>query len=187
MTVFPNVSEERRREMFADVEGPTRVLIDTDTNNEIDDQFAMAWALLSPERIEVEAVVAEPFGHLHYRERVVEAAEALRAGREPDSDNLMGYWARHLISQGIDPATMEMWGPAEGMETSYEEIKTVLSKMGLPSEGVAFRGADRYMSAPDVPVESEGAHKIIELALANDEDPCTWWRSGVSPMSRLLS
>jgi len=157
--------------MFADIDGPTRVLIDTDTNNEIDDQFAMAWAFLSPERIEVEAVVAEPFGHEHYRERVVEAAEALRAGHEPDSDNLMGYWARHLISQGIDPATMDMWGPAEGMETSYEEIKTVLAKMGIPSGGLAFRGADRYMSSADVPVESEGAEKIIELALADDERP----------------
>lgn len=171
MTVFPNVSEERRREMFADIDGPTRVLIDTDTNNEIDDQFAMAWALLSPERIEVEAVVAEPFGHLHYRQRVVEAAEALRAGREPDEDNLMGYWARHLIAQDIDPATMDMWGPAEGMETSYEEIKTVLAKMGIPSDGLAFRGADRYMSASDVPVRSEGAERIIELALADDERP----------------
>ncbi len=171
MTVFPNVSEARRREMFADIDGPTRVLIDTDTDNEIDDQFAMAWAFLSPERIEVEAVVAEPFGHLHYRERVVEAANDLRAGREPDADNLMGYWARHLVSQGIDPETMDMWGPAEGMESSYQEIKTVLAKLGIPSDGLAFRGAPRYMSAPDVPVESEGAHKIIELALADDERP----------------
>lgn len=171
MTGFPNVTEDRRHEMFADPDGPTRVLIDTDTNNEIDDQFAMAWAFLSPERIEVEAVVAEPFGHLHYRERVVEAANALREDREPDSDNLMGYWARHLISQGIDPETMDMWGPAEGMETSYEEIKTVLGKMGIPTDGLAFRGAPRYMPAADVPVESEGAEKIIELALANDERP----------------
>ena len=171
MTVFPNVSEDRRHQMFADIEGPTRVLIDTDTNNEIDDQFAMAWAFLSPERIEVEAVVAEPFGHLHYRERVVEAANDLRAGREPDPDNLMGYWARHLVAQDIDPATMDMWGPAEGMESSYEEIKTVLHKMDIPSDGLAFRGADRYMPAADTPVVSEGAEKIIELALADDERP----------------
>lgn len=171
MTVFPNVSEARRAEMFADQKGPTRVLIDTDTDNEIDDQFAMAWAFLSPERIEVEAVVAEPFGHLHYRERVVEAANAIREGREPDPDNLMGYWARHLIAKDIDPATMDMWGPAEGMESSYEEIKTVLAKMGIPSDGLAFRGSDRYMADADTPVESEGTEKIIELALSDTDRP----------------
>ena len=35
-----------------------RVVIDTDAANEIDDQFALAWALLSPERLDVLAVYA---------------------------------------------------------------------------------------------------------------------------------
>jgi len=35
-----------------------RLVIDTDCANEIDDQFALAWALLSPERLTVEATVA---------------------------------------------------------------------------------------------------------------------------------
>ena len=169
MTVFPSVSEARRREMFADPEGPTRVLIDTDADNEIDDQFAMAWAFLSPERIEVEAVVAEPFGHLHYREKLMAATKALRAGTEPDPANLFGYWARHLIAEDIDPATVHLAGPAEGMESSFAEIKTVLGKMGISPDGLAFRGSDRYMSAADTPVDSEGAQKIIELALSDDE------------------
>src|SRR5947207_14717691 len=41
--------------------GPVRVVIDTDTYNEIDDQFAVVYALLSPERISVEALYAAPF------------------------------------------------------------------------------------------------------------------------------
>ena len=36
-------------------------MIDTDTYNEIDDQFAVVYALLSPERIRVEALYAAPF------------------------------------------------------------------------------------------------------------------------------
>jgi purine nucleosidase len=36
-------------------------VIDTDTYNEIDDQFAVVYALLSPERIRVEALYAAPF------------------------------------------------------------------------------------------------------------------------------
>ncbi len=41
--------------------GPMRILLDTDTFNEIDDQFAVEYALLSPERITVEALHAAPF------------------------------------------------------------------------------------------------------------------------------
>lgn len=41
--------------------GSIRMVLDTDTFNEIDDQFAVVWALLSPERITVEAIYAAPF------------------------------------------------------------------------------------------------------------------------------
>ena len=38
-----------------------QVVIDTDTYNEVDDQFAVAYALLSPERMKVQAIYAAPF------------------------------------------------------------------------------------------------------------------------------
>ena len=41
--------------------GVVRAVIDTDTDNEIDDQFAVVYALLSPERVRVEALYAAPF------------------------------------------------------------------------------------------------------------------------------
>ena len=41
--------------------GRTPVVIDTDQYNEVDDQFALAYAVRSPERIDVEAVYAGPF------------------------------------------------------------------------------------------------------------------------------
>ena len=41
-------------------DGPVRLLIDADTANEIDDQYALAWALLSPEHMSVEAVASSP-------------------------------------------------------------------------------------------------------------------------------
>ena len=40
---------------------PVRVVLDTDTYNEIDDQFALVYALLSPEQLSLEAVYAAPF------------------------------------------------------------------------------------------------------------------------------
>ncbi len=44
--------------------GPIRAVLDTDTFNEIDDQFALAHLLLSPERVNLEAVYAAPFVNL---------------------------------------------------------------------------------------------------------------------------
>ena len=170
MAVFPSVSDERRLEMFADRPGPARVLVDTDTANEVDDQFALTWALLSPDRIEIEAIVAEPFGHLHMREELVAEVAAQRSGAtRPVGEEKYAGWARHLIAQGIEPEDLELVGPAEGMELSYEEIHRVLGKLGISGDGLVFRGSDSYMPAADVPVESEGAHRIIEAALADDE------------------
>jgi len=41
--------------------GRVRAVLDTDTYNEIDDQFAVAYTILSPERIQLEALYAAPF------------------------------------------------------------------------------------------------------------------------------
>lgn len=38
-----------------------QAVVDTDTYNEIDDQFALSYALLSPEHMDIEAVYAAPF------------------------------------------------------------------------------------------------------------------------------
>jgi inosine-uridine nucleoside N-ribohydrolase len=41
--------------------GKIRMVLDTDTYNEIDDQFAVIYSLLSPEKLDVEAIYAAPF------------------------------------------------------------------------------------------------------------------------------
>ncbi len=41
--------------------GLPRMVLDTDTYNEIDDQFALVHALLSPDRVHLEAIYAAPF------------------------------------------------------------------------------------------------------------------------------
>jgi len=42
-------------------EGKIDMVLDTDTYNEVDDQFALCYALLSPEKVNVQAVYAAPF------------------------------------------------------------------------------------------------------------------------------
>ena len=39
---------------------------------------------------------------------------------------------------------------------SFDEIGTIMGWLGMSSDGVAFRGADRFMEAPDDIVDSEG-------------------------------
>ena len=40
--------------------GRVKMVLDTDTYNEVDDQFALAYSLLSPEKLDVLAVYAAP-------------------------------------------------------------------------------------------------------------------------------
>ena len=74
---FPTIDPSDRAGLLVPPTGPVRVLIDTDTANEIDDQFALTWALLSPERITVEAIVAAPYSFAHHRQGLIEATKAL--------------------------------------------------------------------------------------------------------------
>ncbi|ANQ21794.1 nucleoside hydrolase [Vibrio natriegens] len=59
---FPNLSNSQRMALM-EVPTSTRapVVIDSDTFNEIDDQFAIAWTLLSNDRIDLQAIYAAPF------------------------------------------------------------------------------------------------------------------------------
>ncbi|MCY4072161.1 MAG: nucleoside hydrolase [Chloroflexi bacterium] len=58
---FPILSEEFRIRRLKHPERKVRMVLDTDTYNEIDDQFALVYALLSPEQLSVEAIYAAPF------------------------------------------------------------------------------------------------------------------------------
>ena len=58
---FPKISNSTRLERLQPPDGKVRMVIDTDTYNEIDDQFAVVHALLSPEKLAVEGIYAAPF------------------------------------------------------------------------------------------------------------------------------
>ena len=59
--VYPEMAETERVRLLAPPTGKTEVVLDTDTFNEIDDQFALTYCLLSPEHIDLLAVYAAPF------------------------------------------------------------------------------------------------------------------------------
>jgi len=55
------LSDADRLKLLSPRKGRLRAVLDTDTYNEIDDQFALVQAILSPERIKLEAIYAAPF------------------------------------------------------------------------------------------------------------------------------
>ncbi len=58
---FPKIPDSTRLERLQPPRGKVRIVLDTDTYNEIDDQFAVVYALLSPEKLSVEGIYAAPF------------------------------------------------------------------------------------------------------------------------------
>ena len=56
---------EQRLSMLDTPKWPVDVVIDTDTYNEIDDQFAICYALRSPDKLNVKAICAAPFLNQH--------------------------------------------------------------------------------------------------------------------------
>ena len=58
---FPKITEAVRLQKLNPPTGKIRMILDTDTYNEIDDQFAVVYSLISPEKLDVEAIYAAPF------------------------------------------------------------------------------------------------------------------------------
>lgn len=58
---YPAITDQFRLSQLEPTKGKVQVVIDTDTYNEIDDQFAVVYALLSPEQMEVKAIYAAPY------------------------------------------------------------------------------------------------------------------------------
>jgi purine nucleosidase len=118
-----------------------KIIIDTDAANEIDDQFALAWALLSSDQLDVQAVYAAPFSFAHRRAALPHAA--------PDA-------------APFNP-------PAEGMERSYHEIVKVFDLLRIPVAGRVLRGSAGYLPSATQAVHSEAVDHLIASARAHQD------------------
>ncbi len=58
---IPLLEEAFRLKQLTPPTGKVRMVLDTDTYNEVDDQFALAYAYLSKDKIDLQAVYAAPF------------------------------------------------------------------------------------------------------------------------------
>ena len=143
-----------------------RVVIDTDAANEIDDQFAIAWALRSPDAIRIEAVHAAPFSHGRFFKALATASHR-RGGPSSTFDKI----AYGMSTSDLE-AFVERTPPSQGMERSYNEILRVFDAAEVEPGDRIHRGAADFMAAPDQPVPSEAANNLIQLAhTASPEHP----------------
>lgn len=151
------------------------MVIDTDAANEIDDQFALAWALLSPERLDVLAVYAAPFSFEHRRQEMQRALQA-RAAAQRASGFELELWRQHAARlerferRGWTPGSIRDWPifrpPGEGMARSHQEILRVFEHLRLDPAGRVWRGSAGYLADAHTPQPSEAVEHLIASALA---------------------
>jgi len=157
--------------------GPeARVIIDTDTANEIDDQYALAWALLSPERLNLEGVTAVPFSFAHHQKDLIKSVSILRDGGPKDAveEKFMGGlggWAQRIIDTDRKAEDVLFVSAEEGAELSYQEILRVFDKCGVEADGEVYRGAPGYLQEFDTPIETDASRFIIEQARRREAGP----------------
>lgn len=150
---FPRLDPGHRRELLAPPDGLVDVVIDSDVTNEIDDQFALVWALLRPDRLRVRALTACP--HAHGPELV----------REPGflADLDRRRIEARLARRGLGPDVIPVRGPAEAVAAAEAELRSITVLTGA-DPGIVHAGADRFLPAPHEPVRSDAAEAIIETA-----------------------
>ncbi len=187
---FFELDEATRLSRLEPPSGKVSVIIDTDTANEIDDQFTLAWALLRSDVIDIKAVIAEPFSFEHHRQPLLHADAVRKAeltcddtqpARSTDGSGCSGNldqqpflenyleWIKRLDQQGTAVEDLHFTTPAEGVDLSVAEIKRVFDAAEVDHSGLVFRGADRYMSGPESAIQSSGVDRIIEIAHQADE------------------
>ena len=130
---FPTLSQDvLMRRLAYPAQGRLRVVIDTDTYNEIDDQFAVTYALLSPERLSVEAIYAAPFTN--------DRSSGPGDGMQKSYDEILRLLARlHVPSEGLvyHGSTEYQTGRAEP-ERSPAALDLIEKAMASPEDSPLY-------------------------------------------------
>ncbi|NJS35984.1 MAG: hypothetical protein HC765_05315 [Brachymonas sp.] len=122
--------------------GKINIVIDTDAANEIDDQFALAWALRRQDRLKIHGIYATPFSFAHRR--------ALYPHAAPDAPPFNS--------------------PEIGMLRSFDEILKVQKLLGIQQTIPTFKGSPSYLRSLQEPIQSDATDHLIATALAMPPD-----------------
>jgi hypothetical protein len=159
MAEMPKLADSLRLQRLQPPTGKARMVLDTDTYNEVDDQFALVYTLLSPERIKVEAIYAAPF----HNNRSTGPADGMERSYEE-------------IMRLLDKLT---W-PAEGLV--YRGATAYIGQSGQPQQNDAVRDLiQRALAGPaDDPLYVVAIGAITNVASAILL-ACPWCTSPACP------
>ena len=178
------LSEATRVRRLEPPEGPVHVVLDTDAANEIDDQFALAYALLSAERLAVEAVYAAPFERLAPTEndpvwssRTVSPAEGMAQSYAEIVRVLSALGADDLASRVRTGA--EAWLPDATTPVPSQAVEDLIARarhrtpdddpLYVVALGAPTNVASALLAAPDI------AARVVVVWVGGNG---TWWSPG---------
>ena len=187
---FPPLDESLLNRRLELPSGRIRLIIDTDAHNQIDDQFALAWALLSQDNFEILGILAEPYETAHQLEHTITAYDALRADTNasltPPASHFIDK-ARRMLINDINPRDIPSVTPVEGMELSYQEILKVSELMGADFSDCSYRGSETFLSSYDKPVDSPAARFIVEQAMSRSPDDEPIYIAAIGCVTNIVS
>lgn len=146
------ISQAARLALLEPPQGRVRVVLDTDTFNEIDDQFAIVQMLLSEDRFDVEAIYAAPFfnkratspGHgmeLSYEEILRLLS---RLGRSPDGLVHRG------VTEYVGPEKQARSAPAVDHMIERARAGSPENPLYIIAIGAISNVASALLKAPDI-------------------------------------
>jgi purine nucleosidase len=141
---FPVITDALRLERLQPPEGRIRMVLDTDTYNEVDDQFALVYGLHSFEKLDINAIYAAPF----FNSRSTGPGDGMRKSYEEI--------LRILDILAIDPSGLVFRGSEEYLPGTDQPCE---------SEAAADL-IDRAMSTVDGPLYVVAIGAITNIASA---------------------
>jgi inosine-uridine nucleoside N-ribohydrolase len=141
-------SEQRQPAPWPPPAGELRVIIDTDTANEVDDQWAIALALGFPERLKSEGFVAAHYGHRGGAKGIAKSRASLEA-----TLSAAGMAGKFTTRNGSDPIVYRDRVPeSEGVDFIIDQARTATPEkpLWLILHGPATNGAAALLKAPDI-------------------------------------
>ncbi|MCW1967142.1 MAG: nucleoside hydrolase [Anaerolineae bacterium] len=142
--LFPMLSDTERLQRLAapPATGRLPIVIDTDPYNEIDDQFAITHAMLSPDRFDIKAIYAAPFANE-------------RSGFEAGHGMEKSFLTAQAVLQRLNASNAANIAPLPAVYRGAAAFATA------PDDPSGFRGQA---------IASEATSHLIELARAQPDD-----------------
>ncbi|CAG7622101.1 Pyrimidine-specific ribonucleoside hydrolase RihB [Paenibacillus solanacearum] len=149
-TQYPKISEELRVRRLQPPTGQVNMVLDTDTYNEIDDQFAIVYTMLSQDKINLQAIYAAPF--------LNRLSESAKDGMDKSYDEIIRILRRMNV-------------PADGF--AFRGSERFMPSPGEPEDSPAARDLiARALAAPaDEPLYVVAIGAITNVASAIALEP----------------